>query len=74
MGSLGSGGNLKKKRGGQIDPLVFRGIIILIILIINKLLIYSSGGEPMARVPKVACETISRGTPRLRNLPRNNYG
>ena len=26
----------------------------------------------MARVPKVACETISRGTPRLRNLPRNS--
>ena len=26
----------------------------------------------MARVPKVAHETILRGTPRLRNLPRNN--
>ena len=25
----------------------------------------------MARVPKVARETISRGTPSLRNLPRN---
>ena len=33
---------------------------------------YPSGGEPMARVPKVACETISRGTPSLKNLPRNS--
>ena len=29
---------------------------------------YTSGGEPIARVPKVARETISRGTPRLENL------
>ena len=28
---------------------------------------YISGGEPMAHVPKVARETISRGTPSLRN-------
>ena len=37
-----------------------------------QVLDYSRGGEPMARVPKVARETISRGTPSLRNLPRNS--
>ena len=46
-------------------------IIIIIILILIHFL-YASGGEPMARVPKVARETISRGTPSLRNLPKNN--
>ena len=33
---------------------------------------YTSGGEPMARVPKVARETISSGTLSVRNLPRNS--
>ena len=30
-------------------------------------IIWTSGGEPMARVPEVACKTILRGTPCLRN-------
>ena len=39
---------------------------------LHQIIQYTNGGEPMARVLKVARETISRGTPSLRNLPKNN--